>query len=83
MNGSPAICAENRVHRAQRTAFGPAVAEGLVLQRAFATLVADRAVERVIDEQQLHHALLRFVGDGRGELGVHGHSLGNRGRTGS
>ncbi len=40
-----------------------AVAHRLVLQRALAALVADRAVERVVDEQQLHDALLRLVGD--------------------
>ena len=37
------------------------VAHGLVLQRALAPLVAHGAVERVVDEQQLHHALLRAV----------------------
>src|SRR5260221_328945 len=35
------------------------VAHGEVLQLAFAALVADRAVERMVDEQELHHALLR------------------------
>ena len=34
------------------------VCERLVLQRALATLVAHRAVERVVDEQQLERALL-------------------------
>ena len=89
MNGSPAICSENRVQRWQSTQrsrssstlleiaiglgnvrlcswnrrLGPAVAHRLVLQRALAALVADRAVERVVDEQQLHDALLRLVGD--------------------
>ena len=37
------------------------VAHRLVLQRALATLVADRAVQRVVDEQQLHDAVLRLV----------------------
>jgi hypothetical protein len=88
MNGSPAICSENRVQRWQSTqrsrssstwwrsdrlgerALGldePATrrarAHRLVLQRALAALVADRAVQRVVDEQQLHDALLRLVGD--------------------
>ncbi len=45
------------------TAVGPAVAHRLVLQRALAALVADRAVQRVVDEQQLHDALLGLVGD--------------------
>ncbi len=34
-----------------------AVGHGLVLQVALAALVADRAVERVVDEQELHHPL--------------------------
>jgi hypothetical protein len=34
-----------------------AVLEGVVLELALARLVADRAVEGVVDEQQLHHAL--------------------------
>ena len=39
-------------------ALAGAVAERLVLQRALAALVADRAVERVVGEQQLEDALL-------------------------
>ena len=39
-------------------ALARAVAERLVLQRALAALVAHRAVERVVGEQQLEHALL-------------------------
>ncbi len=35
------------------------VAEGQVLQRALAALVADRAVERVVDQQELEHRPLR------------------------
>ena len=41
---------------------GAAVAHRLVLQRALAALVAHRAVERVVDEQQLHDAVLGLVG---------------------
>ena len=59
-----------------------AVAHRLVLQRALAALVADRAVERVVDEQELHHALLRLVGDRRGELGVDDHAVGDGDRAG-
>src|SRR6266496_4542335 len=36
-----------------------AVADREVLELAFAALVADRAVERMVDEQELHHAVLR------------------------
>ena len=38
-----------------------AVADREVLQLAFAALVADRAVERVVDEQELHHPVLRVL----------------------
>ena len=38
---------------------GP-VADREILQLALAALVADRAIERVVDEQELHHALLRL-----------------------
>jgi hypothetical protein len=38
-----------------------AIGHGLVLQIAFAALVADRAIERMIDEQELHHALARLL----------------------
>ena len=37
-----------------------AVADREVLQLALAALVADRTVERVVDEQELHHAVLRL-----------------------
>ena len=50
-----------------------AVADGQVLQLALAALVADRAVERVVDQQELHHdcwALMRLVA-----LGADDHAL--------
>src|SRR5690606_30307107 len=59
-----------------------AVAHRLVLQRALATLVADRAVERVVDQQELHHPALRLVGAFGGELGVDLHALGDHQRAG-
>src|ERR1700736_553818 len=37
------------------------VLKGLVLQRAFAALVTDRAVEWMVDQQELEHALLVLV----------------------
>ena len=37
-----------------------AVGHRLVLQVAFAALVADRAVERMVDQQELHHAFARL-----------------------
>ena len=38
-----------------------AIGDRLVLQVAFAALVADRAVERVVDEQELHHPFARLL----------------------
>ncbi len=61
---------EPRVH--------PTVGHRLVLQRTLATLVADRAVQRVVDQQQLHDALLGLVCHRRGVLGLHDHALGDR-----
>src|SRR6185369_3384797 len=37
------------------------IGHGLILQIALATLVADRAIERMIDEQELEHALARLL----------------------
>lgn len=48
----------------------------LVLERALAALVADGAVQRVVDEQQLHHATLGLLGDRGGQLGADLHPLG-------
>ena len=38
-----------------------AVGHGLVLQVAFAALVADRAIERMVDQQEFHHAFARLL----------------------
>ncbi len=46
---------------------GAAIAHRLVLQVALAALVADRAIERVVDQQKFHHAIPRL--DGAGRLG--------------
>src|SRR5207253_588119 len=37
------------------------ILKGLILQRAFAALVADRAVQGVVDQEELEHAFLVFV----------------------
>ena len=73
------------VDRLRVGAFHPAVtrlavpvAERLVLQGALAALVADGAVERVVDQQQLQDALLGAFRHGRADLGAHHHALGNR-----
>ena len=39
------------------TAFVLALAHVVLLQHAFASFVTDRAVKRVVDQQELHHAL--------------------------
>ena len=38
-----------------------AIGHRLVLQVAFAALVADRAIERMVDEQEFHHAFARLL----------------------
>ena len=55
---------------------GAAVAHGQILQLALPALIANRAIQWVIDEQELHHRLLRLqrlVG-----LGAHDHALRDR-----
>ena len=54
-----------------------AIAHGQVLQQTLAALVADGAIQRVVDEQKLHHALLRL--DRFHALGAHHHAV-NHGR---
>ena len=65
--GNVRLTSTNRV-------LGAAVAHRLVLQRALAALVAHRAVQRVVDEQQLHDAVLRLVGHRRGVLRLDHHA---------
>src|SRR6185436_9626450 len=43
------------------TAGVDAIGHRLVLQIALAALVADRAIERVVDEQELHHPFARLL----------------------
>ncbi len=54
---------------------------GVVLEAAFAGLIADRAVQRVVDEQELHDRPLRLVGVRRGGADDHAvlHHLGGAG----
>ncbi len=59
-----------------------AVLHGVFLQLALAGLVADGAVERVIDEEKFHHALAAFVDDGRVDADAHAlGDLGGRSRS--
>ena len=53
-----------------------AVVHRLFLQVALAALVADRAVERVVGEEELHDALARAVDHGR--VGLNAHLWGQR-----
>ena len=50
-----------------------AVAKNHVLQFAFASLIANRAIERVIGEQKFQHGLARFVHLRR--IGAHDHGI--------
>ena len=53
-----------------------AVTDGHVLQLAFAALIADRTVQRMIDEQEFHHAFLCL--DGQFGVRKHLHAVGHR-----
>src|SRR5207244_6492953 len=55
---------------------GWAPAEREVLQRALASLVADRAVERVVDEDELERRALAVCGEGRRGRGPDDHPIG-------
>ena len=66
--------------REVHAAFGVAELVGEILQRALAALVADRAVKRVVDEQELEHA--RPALDGFAVVRVDHHALGYRRRAG-
>ena len=53
-----------------------AVAHRLVLQVALAALVADRAIQRMVDQQEFHHAAARLAH--HRAVGVHHHAVGDR-----
>src|SRR5205823_2754479 len=59
-----------------------APAEGEVLERALAALVADRAVERMVDEDEFERRLLTLGGSLGGLCGVDDHPLGRSQRAG-
>ena len=52
------------------------ITHGQILQQAFTALVANRAIQRVVDEQKLHHPFLRL--DRFDALGVHHHAIHRR-----
>src|SRR5450432_111646 len=49
----------------EKARFRVAVLDAEFLQATFTCLIADRTIERMIDEQKLHHALAAFLGQGR------------------
>ena len=61
-------------------AFARAVAEHHVLQFALAALVAHRAIERMIGQQEFERAFARLRDLRR--IGVHHHAFGHRQRAG-
>jgi hypothetical protein len=66
MNGSPATCDEKRVHRAHST------------QRSRSSRTWVEILIGLVDEQQLHDALLGLVGHRRRELGLDDHAVRHR-----
>ena len=66
------------VHEARDAA---AEADGLLLETALAGLVADRAVQRVVDEEKLHHPFAAFFHQFTG--GADTHVFGDGVRTGN
>ncbi|CAI8182573.1 MAG: Uncharacterised protein [SAR116 cluster bacterium] len=53
-----------------------AIAHGLVLQVTLTALVADRAVQRVIDQQEFHHPFTRLFHPV--SVGANNHALASR-----
>ena len=58
-----------------------AIPERQVLQWALAALVADRAVERMVDEDELERCVLCLGGQRRGRGRLHDHAVGGRQRA--
>ena len=57
-----------------------AVSHREILKLTFSALIADRAIQRMIDQQKFHHAFLRL--DRHLGMRVHLHAFGRRRRTG-
>ena len=64
-----------RALRKRHARVAGAVAERQVLQRALAALVADGAVQRVVDEDELERRVLCLGGDLRRQRGAHDHPV--------
>jgi hypothetical protein len=59
----------------EETRIGLAVLDAEFLKKAFAGLIANRAIERVIDEKKFHHATPTFLDQRRHR--AHAHSFGD------
>src|SRR5688572_6355462 len=59
--------------------FRRAVSDGKVLQLALASLIANRAIKRMVDQEELHHRVLRLLRIRR--LGARDHTFGDRCRA--
>ena len=75
----PQILVLDRSLRFRKARAVAAVGHRLVLQVAFAALVADRTIQRVVDEQEFHHSLARRLR--RRRVGMDHHALGTRHRA--
>ena len=58
----------------EKTRFGVAEIDAEFLQTAFAGLIANRAIERMIDKKEFHHTALTFLHEGR--VGANRHAFG-------
>ena len=76
--GLDALAVEHAPRKLHAAAFGPERIRK-ILKRALAALVAHRAVERVIDQQELEHARARGLDSGR--VGRDHHAVGARRRA--
>ena len=61
----------------RETGLATTLRQRLVLQGALATLITDRAVQRVVDEQELHDATLGAIHHLGGVLGLDDHARGD------
>ncbi len=63
----------------EETRILPAVLDAEFLEAAFARLIADRAIERMIDEEKFHHPAPAFLDQRR--IGAHPEAFGDIGRA--
>src|ERR1043166_10338205 len=58
----------------KKARFGVSVLDAKLLQSTFTGLIADRTIERMIDQQEFHYTSLTFFHQGR--IGAHAHAVG-------